>query len=1408
MIMVDVIFGVQYAVTKCLDSFLENRHEKKMIKEMLIRIKDFNRAFDDTEIDTNSFQEYLNSEEFSIKLFKYIFGGNPEKYDEISLSDLLTMLAVRAINKNYIQYHRAPFTNEKIVRKYISDLIIYLKTERVHLLSLGNQAELSIINEGLSEIIKELKFKKNNEFDLNDDFLSKNLHSTIRSLGQRYTPGFNVETDNVMPFETITESDQFFNDISKKVNKLNKSYTSLKNSTLQSDKSKDYLKDFQDKTKSEYDFLIKLTIDKNTDFENVILILRRIESQIIDDYSDPAINWQDRQKLNRYFYNISSNINAIEDYLENSCYKTIGNPYLLLYGEGGIGKSHLLADVAKNKFEQGYAVILLLGQHFSTIHDPWRQIIEGFGLNISTNEFLQQLNKRYEENKKRPLLIIDALNEGEGKRLWKKYIQKFVDELKDFPNIGFVFSVRSQFLKKIIPEGFLETNNISKFEHKGFAGKEYDAIEAFCDFYHLEEPSFPVLDPEYSNPLFLKLVCKLIAEEKQSTLNIHSRSLESIFSSYLKKINSVISTSDRLNYDENLNVVSKVIEGITEVLFESSSYIMNYFDVYKVVNQIASSYTLNSNLFLKGLIDEGILIVDVNYRDEKVTYFTYERMADYLLADYIYKKCFTNCEDWKKIGNNDKFEKYFGSVDKLNQNKGILDSLATILPERKNIEIFDLLNDYYENEDVIDSFINSLVWRHPSFITENTIIYVNEVIFKNINTTKEFFNKQLQICGFSKNKLNANWLHDKLMDMQLGERDYIWTTFISNRFNGRILNFVNWFWKHCENCDKESVDLIMIEISWCLTSTNRKLRDMSTKVLTKLMIKYPQNIIPLINKFIIVNDPYVVERLCASVFGAITRIDVKEFGRDIAILLYSKVFDKNEIYPHILLRDYVRETIEFIYYKNRDLIPEIEMSKVRPPYKSKWYTEIPSNEEIDSIEERYIKAGGKYSSAISAIIRSMTTEYGRGVGGYGDFGRYIFGSAVSDWSNQFNDQDLSNIAVKRIFQLGYQPNFHGEFDRMGGTYYDRGNNQIERIGKKYQWMAFHEVFAKLADNFPTFKEETIYDQQYEEYRSNLWKKFIPNMDLYSKGLSNDSDSSEEMKEKDHIVDVKKIKVKQYTGPWEPLLRDIDPTLLIENVSHKNKSLFKIHLPDYPTKSWVMDDTLFEDTSLFLEAEYQGEKYLILYSSFDESRQKKKTKYYQRDSIAFLGGAFFIRQNDKKELLSQRKHIEGNGVPNPSSYSIFLHEYYWSQAYLDLEEQYNEESEEKVFSIPATFNYSWETGNDYSKKEGSISFNIPCKELVDYFGLHSDKEGVWKDKEGNLICFDSSLLGYERALLFNKEKILKFMNKKKMLLMWGSYTEKVSNGYWHEWWYTVDYNEGKFTKYITDQKEGEYSNDML
>lgn len=41
------------------------------------------------------------------------------------------------------------------------------------------------------------------------------------------------------------------------------------------------------------------------------------------------------------------------------------------------------------------------------------------------------------------------------------------------------------------------------------------------------------------------------------------------------------------------------------------------------------------------------------------------------------------------------------------------------------------------------------------------------------------------------------------------------------------------------------------------------------------------------------------------------------------------------VYPHILMRDYARQTIEYISL-SKD-ISNINLEKIRPPYKSNWY---------------------------------------------------------------------------------------------------------------------------------------------------------------------------------------------------------------------------------------------------------------------------------------------------------------------------------------------------------------------------------------------------------------------------------------------------------------------------------------
>lgn len=97
----------------------------------------------------------------------------------------------------------------------------------------------------------------------------------------------------------------------------------------------------------------------------------------------------------------------------------------------------------------------------------------------------------------------------------------------------------------------------------------------------------------------------------------------------------------------------------------------------------------------------------------------------------------------------------------------------------------------------------------------------------------------------------------------------------------------------------------------------------------------------------------------------------------------------------------------------------------------------------------------------------MTTEYGRGIGGYGDFGRYTFESALRSWD--VNTNELSNLAIEWIFEkYGYDVEKHGEYDRNTNSY-DRRASTIERIGKKYQWIALYEMVARVSDNFKKYE---------------------------------------------------------------------------------------------------------------------------------------------------------------------------------------------------------------------------------------------------------------------------------------------------------------------------------------------------
>ena len=108
-------------------------------------------------------------------------------------------------------------------------------------------------------------------------------------------------------------------------------------------------------------------------------------------------------------------------------------------------------------------------------------------------------------------------------------------------------------------------------------------------------------------------------------------------------------------------------------------------------------------------------------------------------------------------------------------------------------------------------------------------------------------------------------------------------------------------------------------------------------------------LIEILKQFENVNDPYVYERLFAVAYGC-TLLNTNNSNLDkLAIYIYEVIFNvEGEIYPNILLRDYAKNTIEYIL--NLMDIPEINLDKIKPPYFKDNFPEIPSDEENRAVK--------------------------------------------------------------------------------------------------------------------------------------------------------------------------------------------------------------------------------------------------------------------------------------------------------------------------------------------------------------------------------------------------------------------------------------------------------------------------
>ena len=483
----------------------------------------------------------------------------------------------------------------------------------------------------------------------------------------------------------------------------------------------------------------------------------------------------------------------------------------------------------------------------------------------------------------------------------------------------------------------------------------------------------------FSNPQFLVLLCRGLKNRGSNRIPDELGGITSVYNFFLDSVNHKLSDCSDLSYSEHEQIVFRAVDLLAECMIEKSRMDLKYDEAVRRLQN--DSYLPNPRSLLRHLISEGVLreeLIRTPSSNHYLVMFAYERLADNLIVQGQLKKIETEREI-STLCKSGVFARYLASPQRY---RGIIDAMSIQIPERFQKELVEVYPEITRSEIGRLSFLESLMWRNPSCIGEAASSLIAEC-FESKLDTNAIFRVLLTISTNPRHPHNAKYLHDLLWTLEMGERDSVWSIFLHQNYSQHGPSIVRQYIGWACNLDhstllQESGYLASLALAWCLASSNRSVRDRSTKALVSLWSRRMDVAVRVLQKFDGCNDPYVVERLFCAAYGCAMRNDDLNRLKKLAEHTYSVIFKDGKPPPNILLRDYARRIVEYALYKGINL--NSERNKLSPPYRSDWIEVFPSKSDTDELEEAYSKTGSK---GALQIFSSLSWS--------GDFFRYIIG---------------------------------------------------------------------------------------------------------------------------------------------------------------------------------------------------------------------------------------------------------------------------------------------------------------------------------------------------------------------------------------------------------------------------------
>lgn len=942
---------------------------------------------------------------------------------------------------------------------------------------------------------------------------------------------------------------------------------------------------------------------------------------------------------------------------EVAAYLEIG--LVAILADAGGGKTHMAAQITSAQTNRPAGVFLHgrnfhkgqnkddLARHFSIDGNPL----------TSMEKLLASLDAAAKRSHCRLPVIIDGLNEAENPKEWRDVLNSIQELVKDYPNVLVICTLRTgEHSRERWPSARYDSetresfavqalpDDIERLECEGFGDDLYPALEKYFNYYKINcEPGTEIPEQFLNHPLNLRIFCDIINPKRDAVVEIDylPASLSYLFDEYIR--NACLRISNMKNAPYSLQQVNDALYELGIALWDKNDRDISDVEFIKKIHSVDREWQIN---IVNLLAQEGIVFRNPgNVPGSYVITPVYDALGGHIMASSLLKREAADRE-FKWLSNAFSIGRFSGnSSHPLSYDT--FKSLAALTPSRMYGEqLWKKIPDEYKTAALL--FTINL---DPKYIDQDTVNELTAMV-KSKDHRQKMFERLWLTKGATNHPLNAEFLDNALRDMQVAERDLNWTEWLRRNQDihgdriSKEISFLETKWIEDANSRTASDRLRAKALSWLLTTTSHPLRTATTKALYWFGRGDPEFLFDLTIKSLSINDPYISERLLAASYGVATALtnnfssnnlftsgSLTKFAGDI----FKNIFSSSAPYQttHEFSRDFASQIIELTQYHNPNYFSDEDYKRTQPPFEMNnvpgWgEAYIPEDIKISSKNGKkskfFILADKAKRHVLKAVPKKLMKhispekKYTRSQSPfYMDFENYTIGRLVPDRGNyDYDHAEYKKIKAQllwRVYKLGWsEEKFKSAEESIihGQRYYERTGKEklkTDRYGKKYSWIAYHEMAGLLRD----------------------------------KGI---------LEERDW---------------WRTEAENIDPSFLPPLVSSRLVDTNYLGDPNSSTQEWIQNGEIpdFSDYLELKNLEGVDGPCIAL-----DGHINQEDKDLGRSTFFFVR-SFLVHEKDKEQVLTHlgQENFEGHRLPQkPDLYNTFWCEVPWSKMLQDYSNQ--------------------------------------------------------------------------------------------------------------------------------------------